>query len=156
MIKNYKMKLNKFLALILFLILPQVAQTESNDGIFLKRIHEVKEIVKDLEPRSAGDILKDLRETSSPEGNLQIFEAVAATYKDLVVHKNIVDKKDKRDLYDQIRLNVAFIQFGGNPNSGDGKKLDRWIRQTLIKYLPQDLMNDEDMFFSIDELNKGG
>jgi len=148
------MKLNKYLIFIFFLTLPQLAKANSNDSVFLQRIHEAKMLVEDIEPRSVRDISEELHETASPEGNLQIFEAVAATYNDLVTVKDIVDEKGKKDLYDQIRLNVAFIQFGGDPNSQGGKKIDRWIRQALMKYLPRELMNDDEMFHSADEWKK--
>ncbi len=134
--------------------LPQAVQAGSDDSIFLARIHDAKMLVADLDPRTVEDISRDLQSTSSPEGNLQIFEAVASTFRDLVIDGNIVDDKGKKNLYDQIRMNVAFIQFGGNPNLRNGKKIDRWIRQTLMKYLPRELMKDDDIFYSADEWKK--
>jgi len=149
------MKLNTLLVFIMFLILPQSAQADNGDGAFLARILDAKTLVADLDPRSVEDISIELRSTSSPEGNLQIYEAVAATFRDLVINGDVTDEVGKKNLYDQIRMNVAFIQFGGNPNTSSGKKIDRWIRQTLMKYLPQDLLKDEDMFYSAEEWSKG-
>jgi len=148
------LKSNTLLMLILFLMHPLLAHSDNGDSAFLARIHDAKMLVADLDPRSVEDISIELHSTSSPEGNLQIYEAVAATYRDLVVNGDVTDEVGKKNLYDQIRMNVAFIQFGGNPNDRSGKKIDRWIRQTLIKYLPRDLMKDEDMFYSADEWRK--
>jgi len=145
------MKLNTLLIILTFLILPQSAQASNGDSEFLARIHHAKMLVADIDPRSVEDISRELHSTSSPQGNLQIFEAVAATYRDLVVNGDIADEAGKKNLYDQIRMNVAFIQFGGNPNTRSGKKIDRWIRQTLMKYLPRKLLKDKDMFYSADE-----
>jgi len=145
------MKLNKIFILILILISPQLAQADSGEDAFLARIHDAKMLVKDLDLRSVEDISRELRTTSSPEGNLQIYEAIAATFRDLVVSGDVTDEAGKKNLYNQIRMNVAFIQFGGNLNDRSGKKIDRWIRQTLVKYLPKDLMKDEDIFYSGDE-----
>lgn len=148
------MKLSQYFLLICFLIFPQFVQANIHEGAFVDRIHSAKMLIEDSEPRSVEDISMELQLTSSPEGNLQIFEAVAATYRDLVLDGNIVDDKGKKDLYDQIRMNVAFIQFGGNPNQRGAKKVNRWIRQALLKHLSKDLMNDEDMFYSADEWKK--
>jgi len=148
------MKLNTLLIFIMFLILPQSAQADNGDSAFLARILDAKTLVADLDSRSVEDISIELRSTSSPEGNLQIYEAVAATFRDLVINGDVTDEAGKKNLYDQIRMNVAFIQFGGNPNNKSGKKIDRWIRQTLMKYLPRDLLKDEDMFYSAEEWSK--
>ena len=148
------MKLNILLILVLLFILPQSAQAKSDDDLFLARIHNAKALVADHDLRSVADISRQLHATSSAEGNLQIYEAVAATYRDLVASGDVTDEAGKKNLYDQIRMNVAFIQFGGDPNYGGGAKINRWIRQTLVNYLPQNLMNNEDMFYSADEWRK--
>ena len=144
------MKLVRILLLILFFISPQWTLANIEEGVFLARIRDAKMLVKDLDPRTVEDIYHQLHATSSPEGNLQIYEATAATYRDLVESKEVTDEAGKKNLYDQIRMNVAFIQFGGNP-SGGGKKIDRWIRQTLMKYLPKGLLKDKDIFHSAEE-----
>jgi hypothetical protein len=141
----------KYFLIACFLVLPQAVQAYSGGDAFAKRVHNAKMLIKDFEPRSVEDIAKELRGTSSPEGNLRIFEAVAATYRDLVTNGNINGDKGKKDLYDQIRMNVAFIQFGGNPNERGANQVNRWIRQALLKYLPRDLMSDKDMFYSADD-----
>ena len=148
------MIMKKFLILILLFNFAPLAHASSNDDGYLQRIRKAKELIAELEPRSAEDIAQEFIKTSSPEGNVQIFEAIAATYNDLIIRKNIVEDEGKKDLYNQIRLNVAFIQFGGDPSYEGGKKLNRWIRQTLMKYLSKDLISDEDIFYSAGEWNK--
>jgi len=140
--------------LIIMILLTAPTSALANEDTFLARIHSAKMLVTDHDPRSVEDILRELQKTSSAEGNLQIYEAVAATYRDLVVDKNVIDEADQKNLYDQIRMNVAFIQFGGDPNYSGGKKINRWIRQTLMKYLPRDLINDETIFHSAEEWKK--
>ena len=141
--------------LVLFTLLTIISATAQAanmaDSAFLERIHDAKMLVADLDPRSVEDIFKELNTTSSPEGNLQIYEAVAATFRDLVLGGDAADEAGRKTLYDQIRMNVAFIQLGGNSNGGSGKRVDRWIRQTLMQYLSQDLIANDDIFHSADE-----
>lgn len=144
------MKLKIVLTLIIILVIPQLVRANSGEDAFLARIHDAKMLVAELDLRTVEDIFRELNATSSPEGNLQIYEAMAATFRDLVVGGDAADEAGRKSLYDQIRMNIAYIQFGGNPKSG-GRRVDRWIRQTLRKYLTKDLMKDEDIFHSVDE-----
>ncbi len=144
------MKLKTALTLIIILVIPQLVRANSGEDAFLARIHDAKMLVAELDSRTVEDIFREFHATSSPEGNLQIYEATAATYRDLMESKEVTGEVEKKNLYDQIRMNIAFIQFGGNPNGG-GAKIDRWIRQTLMKYLSRDLMKEENIFHSVDE-----
>ena len=143
------MKLMTLIILMVLFINPQEAR--AGEDAFLVRIQNARALVADHDRRSVADISRQLHATSSAEGNLQIYEAVAATYRDLVASGKITGEIGKKNLYDQIRMNVAFIQFGGDPNYRGGAKINRWIRQTLLNYLPKSLMKDEDMFYSADE-----
>jgi hypothetical protein len=115
------------------------------------RIAQANRLLAEVDSRSVSDIVIEFNKTAAPGANVKIYEAVAATYDDLVKRKNIQDEAQKKHLYDQIRLNVAFIQFGGDPEYDGGKVLDRWIRQALVRHLPKDLMADENTFYSTDD-----
>jgi len=49
-------------------------------------------------------------------------------------------------------MNVAYLQFGGDAESGKSKKLDLWIRQTLLRYLPREVLENEKVFYALDWL----
>jgi hypothetical protein len=115
-----------------------------------QRVAQARKILAEVDLRSAQDIIDAFNRTTAPEANLQIYEAVAATYDDLVRRKQVTDPASKKSLYNQIRLNVAYLQFGGDPDAENGKKLDLWIRQTLFRHLPRELMENPAIFHSLD------
>ena len=119
-------------------------------GAHLARIEQVKQILGQVEDRPARQIMDEFNRTSAPQGNLQILEAVSATYQDLVDRKKVTDMEEKKQLYNLIRLNVAYLQFGGNIGYQGDKKINLWIRQTLARHLPQELMQNQQVFYTLD------
>jgi len=109
-------------------------------------------MIEEVESRPVEQILEAFNRAPAPEANLQIYEAVALTYRDLVRRKDITEPGAKILLYNQIRMNVAYLQFGGDAESGKSKKLDLWIRQTLLRYLPREVLENEKIFYALDWL----
>jgi len=148
------MKFNLLLIFICMFALTQPVQANVNNDEFLERIHHARLLLAGQDPRTVEDIEKEFKATKSPEGNLRIYEAVAATFRELAEEKEITKDEDKKNLYDKIRMNVAFIQFGGEAAGDNGKTIDRWIRQTLVKHLPEDLREDKKLFHSQEDWKK--
>lgn len=147
----------KYISILMFVVLltaPHTAAAESGGSTFRARIMRAQTLVAEHDLRSVDEIWTELQGSVSAEGNLQIYEAVAETYRDLTADGKIAGEAEKRGLYDKIRMNVAFIQFGGDPNYGGGAKINLWIRRSLMKYLSRDLINDDTMFHSADEWSK--
>ena len=119
-------------------------------GVQENRVAQARQLLEEVDLRSAREIIDEFNRTPAPQANLQIYEAVAATYADLVKRKEVTDAASKKQLYNQIRLNVAYLQFGGDPESENSRKLDLWIRQTLFRHLPRELMDDTAVFLSLD------
>ena len=142
------------LSVILLICSSAFASGERITERHFQRIKQAKSILDQLEPRSIGQIADELNQTDHPQSHLQIYEAVAATYMELVDQQDIRDEEQRKELYNQIRLNVAFIQFGGDFGSSSGTKLDRWIRRRLKNHLPREILKNEKMFFSADDWNK--
>ena len=141
----------KNLTIILLFLLAASANASGNDlsARQAERLSEARHILAEVDPRSEEAIARELLTTPYPEENLQIYEAVARTYLDLVTRKEIVDPQAKTQLFNKIRLNVAFLQFGGSPASGTGKKMDVWIRQTLVRHIPAELLGSPALFHSL-------
>ncbi|MEK7377063.1 MAG: hypothetical protein AABZ57_07910, partial [Candidatus Margulisiibacteriota bacterium] len=142
-ILKLKYKRPELIPMIMALVLMAAGTSPVEAGLTAqheRRIGQANRLLAEVDRRSANDICDEFNKTAAPEANVKIYEAVAATYDDLVKSKDIQDAAQKVHLYDQIRLNVAYIQFGGDPEYDGGKLLDRWIRQALVRYLPKDLM----------------
>jgi glycogen operon protein len=82
-----------------------------------------------------------LEKSRHSETNLEMKEAMAKTYTDIVREFNVVAPKKKEWLYSMVCLNMAYLQFGGSQGKyGSTTELNRLIRQKLIKYLPPDVL----------------
>ena len=142
------------IVLILFLLLvsPPVAASKAHlSDTHLARLVQAQKLLADVDSRSQSEIIDELNQTSFPEGNLQIYEAVAATYKELTQHKDIARINKKKRLYDFIRLNIAYLQFGGEIGQGN-KDLNALIRQTLQRHLPKELLDNDQLFYSLSSI----
>ena len=114
------------------------------------RVDAARRILAEVDTRPLQAIVGEINEAPYPEGNLQIYEAVAATYRELVKAKEITEIGHKQSLYNSIRMNVAFLQFGGDINHTGDKLLHQWIRQELRRHLPEGLMENEQLFYSLE------
>jgi hypothetical protein len=105
----------------------------------------------DVDKRSAQEIVNDLNAAKSPEGQLQILEAVAQTYRDMAAQYEVTSQARKEWLHSMILLNVAFYQFGGIDDDKSETMLNVAIRRKLKSYFSDDLMNRSGLFYSLDE-----
>jgi len=151
--------------LILFLTPPVFAaekySSEGQDSYALsfltpeqvERLKECRHILRNVDQRPFSAVVKDLKKSGRPEANLQILEATAKTYADIVEEQNVTTIKSKEFLYSMVQLNMAFLQLGGDArNVGGGKDgpLNRLICRKLKIYLPPELFSSG-AFHSTDE-----
>lgn len=108
----------------------------------MKRIHEIKVLLKNVEGRSKGEIAKGLMATSFPEGNLQIMEAVAQTCSDIAKEYAAEKISKKKWLCSMVQLNMAYLQLEGVQEDGSDTSLNILIRRKLKRHLSPDLLND--------------
>ncbi|HSV43575.1 MAG TPA: hypothetical protein VLJ10_03385 [Candidatus Bathyarchaeia archaeon] len=116
---------------------------EQFDGIRLgarerERIRAMKDIVRGVDGKTLEQTIRDIENADDPQLELQIKEAIAKTYADIVLQEKVVDQKQKEWLYSMITINMAYLQFGGSgDDSGNG--LHRLIRNKLRDYLPPEV-----------------
>lgn len=130
--------------IIFFFLTATVAQAQSISRYLtqqeIQRVKAVKQLLYGIDTKSLQQTVDDLEKTSQPLINLQIREAMAKTYADLVKEYNVTVLKKKEWLYSMVCLNMAFIQFGGE-QSRNSTSLNRLICQKLKKHLPLHALN---------------
>lgn len=145
-----------FLLLIVFIFLtaPAHAQTSHGSGYLttqeIERLRAVKELLGGIDRKSLQETVSELKKSHHPEINVEMQEAMARTYMDLVRDFNIDGQKKKEWLYSMVCLNMAYLQFGGSPGKyGSTTELNRLIRQKLMKYLPADILKQPGFIYSL-------
>lgn len=140
-------KIFYFLCALVVVAQPAWARLTQDD---LPRVQKARMLLAEVDSRSSEDILKSFNATESPEGNLVIYEAVAATYCELAPQIGAVKAEDKKALYDTIRMNVAFVQYGGDIGHTGDRKIHQWVRQALKRHLPAGIIKDTKLFYSLE------
>ena len=115
-----------------------------------ERVKTAKLLLGVVDKKSLEQTIKELQGTSYPEGNLQILEAVAKSYVDIIREQNVEGKGKKEWLYSMIQLNMAYFQLGGDPNNREDTSLNLLIRRKLQKYLPAELFTNPKLFHSLE------
>jgi len=140
--------------IIILLIAVAIVGFSTTQGFALsqtERIDQVRTLLADVDGRSAQEIIKDLNTTKSPEGQLQILEAIAQTYRDMVVEYDVTVQARKDWLHSMILLNVAFYQFGGMDDDQNETMLNVAIRRKLKSYFSAQLMESSGLFYSLED-----
>jgi len=108
----------------------------------IQRVKAVKELLGDVDKSSMRETIKELEKTKHPQTNLEMREAMARTYTDIVKEIGVDGQKKKEWLYSMVCLNMAYLQFGGSQGKyGSTTELNRLIRQKLKEYLPADVLD---------------
>lgn len=132
----------KVLAVIVFLALSvSVHAAQPLDAEQLNRLRTVRWILDEVDKRSFGEIVQDLQKTTFSEGHLQLLEAVAQTYKELLVDYQIAGLEKKKWLHGMIQLNLAYLQLGG-AQQNTASALNALIQQKLLRHLPPETLSD--------------
>lgn len=106
-----------------------------------QRIESFKALLNDVDHTSLDQTVDQLNNTEFPIMNMYIQEAIAKAYDDIVREQDVEGVAKKRWLYSMIKLNMAYMQFGGNETT-DKKPtaLNKLIRQRLTQYLPKEII----------------
>lgn len=117
----------------------------------LQRIKTAKALLGATDSRTLTAAISELEKSPSAEGALEIYEAIAETYGELVKKHGLTDKKAQERLLDKIRMNMAYFQLGGpDVERASDSSLNIVIRRLLKKHLPAQLFSDRSFFKSLD------
>jgi len=139
-----------FLILLLILISPAIAGaafTQAEIG----RLTEAKALLSDAETRSHDEIIEAFVETGLPHEQLVIYEAIAATFRDIIDDYGENTPESRGRLLNKIRMNMAYFQFGGSKKEQEGgSELNRLIQRKLKEYLPKEIWDNPQLFHSLE------
>jgi len=116
----------------------------------IERVKEAKNLLGPVEPRTTEEIVNELTAARFSEENLQILEAVAQTYRDMLIEYKEATNGKREWLHSVILLNVAFFQFGGSSEQND-TGLNIVIRRKLKKYLSPQLLSNRNLFYALED-----
>ena len=117
----------------------------------VERIKQAQHLLAEVELRSTEEIVIDLNQATYPEGQLQILEAVAKTYRDMIHHYDVKTLAKKEWLHSMILLNMAYFQFGGADEDQYATMLNVAIRRKLKSYMSKELTGHPGLFHSLQE-----
>lgn len=117
----------------------------------IERVRVIKEMLAGIDKKSLNETIVELEKTRHPLMNIQMKEAMAKAYTDIVREVDVEGQKKKEWLYSMVCLNMAYLQFGGGKGTpGDTTSLNRLIRQKLIEYLPSNISKQSGFLYSLD------
>jgi hypothetical protein len=148
---------NQIFFLIVLLLLPASVRADGDYRLKhltaseLERVKAVKELLSDVDTRSFKDTVHELEKARDPQISLEMKEAMARAYTDIVKEIKVEGQKKKEWLYSMVCLNMAYLQFGGSQGKyGTTTELNRLIRQKLIHYLPQNALKQPGFVYSLE------
>lgn len=117
----------------------------------LQRVKACKALLGEVDREPLEKTVEKIQKAANPEENLQIMEAVSATYAEVVKEKEVEGLKKREWLHSMIQLNMAYLQLGGiQDKSGGNEPLNGLIRRRLLKHLPQELFNHPEIFYTLE------
>lgn len=118
----------------------------------IERVKVSKALIKEVDTKVLQDTIADITNSPDPEGQLQLFEAGARAYADIVQESKVADDmRTRRWLYNQILLNTAYLQLGGFQFEEDGSDLSQLIQRKLKKNLPEGAFQNTVLFREIED-----
>ena len=108
----------------------------------LDRVKVAKDLLRGVDGKSLEMTIQDIENSPYPEGNLQIFEAIASTYKEMLKEYNLPDQSQKEWLHSMVLLNMAYIQLAGEKTKKIDSRLNMLIRDKLKERLSDKLLKD--------------
>ena len=144
------MKRAVFLIVFLILAFPATADTNFTQAE-IRRLTEARALLMDTEKRSRDEIIKEFDETGLPREHLEIYEAIAATFRDITNKYGENSPQSREQLLEKIRMNMAYFQLGGpDTEQPGGSELNRLIRRKLKQYLPEKIWDNPKLFHSLE------
>jgi len=120
-------------------------------GEEIQRLKAVKQLLYGVDRKSLQETIHEVEKSRHPKMTLEMQEAMAKAYTDIVSEMNVVSQKKKEWLYSMVCLNMAYFQFGGSQGKyGSTTELNRLIRQKLIKYLPVNALKQPGFVYSLE------
>ena len=152
------MRAKQFFPLIIFMFLTTSVHAERSHSSLkhltpqeIQRVRVLQELLAGIDTKSLQATIVELEKARHPEVNLQIKEAMAKTYADIVREIKVDGQKKKEWLYSMVCLNMAYLQFGGTQGkSGSTTELNRLIRQKLKEYLPPNALKQSGFLYSLE------
>jgi hypothetical protein len=114
----------------------------------IERVKAFKKSLHDVDSKPVGATMAELEKAPHPEVNIEIKEAMAKAFNDIVREQNVEGLKKKQWLYSMIALNMACLQFGGG--SASPNPLNGLILYKLKKYLPPSIFTASGFRYSLD------
>ncbi len=118
-------------------------QSQAGSGLTeqdMERVKAFKALVRDVDMKSLQQTIREIESADYPQLELQMKEAMAKTYADIVLEQTVVEQKQKEWLYSMVTMNMAYLQFGADQGDS-GTVLNRMILRKLKRYLPSDILN---------------
>ena len=116
----------------------------------IERVKAAKALLNGVDGLSLTKSISELENNPSPEGNLQILEAVAKTYDELITEQNVDGLAKKQWLYSMVQLNMAYFQFSGGQTQKKASTTNQLIQRKLKRHLPPEIYSNSAIFHSID------
>jgi hypothetical protein len=147
----------KIISLVIFIFFTASAHAQ---GVYktryltqeeIQRVKQVKVLLEGVDHKSLRATIDEVEKAPHPLINLQMKEAMAKAYTDIVKEINVEGQKKKEWLYSMVCLNMAYLQFGGSPGKyGSTTELNRLIRQKIIQYLPVNALKQPGFVYSLE------
>lgn len=116
----------------------------------MDRLKDYKSLIREVDGMGLQEDIRRLEHSGYPEQTLQIMEAMARTYIDLIREQNIEAPADRKWLFSMVQLNMAYMRLAGSPDVQGTNPLNRMIIKKLRSYLPEDLMRHPAFFDAMD------
>lgn len=117
----------------------------------IQRVKVLRQSIAEVEKKSWQKMVADIEKMDYPAIQLEIQDAMAKAYVDVVQEQNVQGQKKKEWLYSMVALNMAYLQFAGAKDSAGGSQnLNKLIRYKLKSYLPQGIYNKPGFHCSIE------
>lgn len=113
----------------------------------LERVKVCHRLLEGAQNKSVQEMSTDIEQMPSPEKHLQILEAVALTYSEIVQEQKIEEQDRREWLHSMIALNMGYLQLGG---AGSGDPMHRMIQRKLKAHLSPALLKDPELFQSLE------
>jgi hypothetical protein len=145
-----------FLGIIfIFIAASAHAQESYNTGHLtegeIQRLKAVKVLLYGVDKKSLQATIEEVEKARDPQISLQMKEAMARAYTDIVKEINVQGQQKKEWLYSMVCLNMAYLQFGGSQGKyGSTTELNRLIRRKLTEYLPPNALKQPGFVYSLE------
>lgn len=115
----------------------------------VERVKAFKQLIKDVDTKSLQQTIDDVSAMKDPSLELELQEAIARTYADIVQEHKVTEQKTKEWLWSVIKINMAYLQLGGQKDESTNG-LHVIIRQKLREYLPSDILRQPGFLYKLE------